>query len=423
MAEPARARASYQHEERQPYRVPSPASRQIERRRNSSNPSPKRQEAKVTRPKLKKVLVDNYLLILPVFALTCIGIVMVLSASSSLSPSGTIRGYRYIFQQVGCALVGVGLMLLFTLIDYHKLKKLSFPGVVLSLVLLVVVLFEGAEANGSRRWLMVGPIGIQVSEIAKFTVVIFAACVFATKGERIREFWQLIVPVVLVTLVAAGLILAEPDMGSAIILFVAVAIVMVLANAKPSHLLALGTAGGIASIFFAFSEPYRKARLLAFLSPWKDPQGSGYQYIQSFIAFGSGHIRGLGPGMSRQKFSYVPNAHTDFIFAIIGEEYGLLGTLFVLALTGMLVYAGFKIASNAPDNLGKLLAGGITGLIFIQAVVNMGGVTGLLPVTGVPLPFVSFGSASLLMCMASTGILLNISRQAYCKSSRMDDSR
>jgi len=303
-------------------------------------------------------------------------------------------------------------MVFFAKFDYHKLGKVSWAGVLVSMALLGLVLFIGKEAYGAKRWLMVGPLNVQPTEIAKFALIVFAAYALSVKGDKIKEIKHLIIPVVLFALIEAGMMLAQPDLGSTLVLLMSIMLVLAVAKSRSSHLLAIGAAGTAGALFFALSAPYRRARLFSFINPWKSPKGYGYHVIQSYIALGSGNIKGLGLGMSRQKFLYLPNAHTDFIFAIIGEELGLAGTISVVCMVALLAYAGMRIARAAPDDLGRLLAAGITGLIVIQAIVNMGGVTGLLPITGVPLPLVSSGGSSLCVCLACIGILLNIAAQS-----------
>lgn len=353
----------------------------------------------------------SYFVLIPMAALLLLGLVMVFSAGSVIGMEQGSGAYGYFIQQLIWAGLGMVFLVFFAKLDYHKLGKISWMGVLLSLALLVLVLVVGRVAGGARRWLEIGPFGLQPTEIAKFTLVVFAAYALATKGERVRELKHLIVPVLLITLLEAVLIMVQPDLGSTIVMCVSVFLVMLVAHTRGSHLALIGAAGGTAAAYFMLSAPYRRARLFSFLNPWSCSQGSGYQVVQSYIALGSGNIKGVGLGMSRQKFLYLPNAQTDFIFAVIGEELGIIGTMIVVALIGILVYGGFRIAGRAPDELGKLLAVGITGLIVIQALVNMGGVTGLLPITGVPLPLVSFGGSSLCVCMGCMGILLNVAAQ------------
>jgi len=352
-----------------------------------------------------------YFVLIPTVALLLLGLVMVFSAGSVLGMSQSGSGYHFFLQQGVWALLGLALMVVFAKIDYHKLGKVSWVGVLISLALLVLVLFTGRVAGGARRWLMVGPFNLQPTEIAKFAMVIFAAYALATKGVKVKKFMHLLIPVLLVVGLGAGLILMQPDLGSALVLCFAIGLVLILSKARVRHLAAIGAVGGLGAMYFMLSAPYRRARIFSFVNPWSSPRGSGYQVIQSYIALGSGHIKGVGLGMSRQKFLYLPNAHTDFIFAIIGEELGMAGTLMVVFLVALLAVGGLKIARRAPDEMGRLLAAGITGLIVIQALVNMGGVTGLLPITGVPLPLVSFGGCSLCVCMGCIGILLNIAAQ------------
>jgi len=400
-----------------------------ERERARSDPARRRRELHPVRPPAgaskrrrrqakavkKGVLVKNelaYYILIPTVALLLMGLVMVFSAGSVISAAESGNGYRYFTQQVTWAALGMLLMIFLARFDYHKLGKISWIGVIISLGLLVAVLLVGKQVGGARRWIEVGPLNLQPTEIAKFTLVVFACYALAMKGKNVKRFTHFLIPVVLLAAIEAGLILLQPDMGSAIVTCAAVLLVLILAGSRVSHLAMVGAAGGAAAFCLMLSASYRRARLFSFLNPWSKARGSGYQVIQSYIALGSGNIKGLGLGMSRQKFLYLPNAHTDFIFAIIGEELGILGTLAVVSLIALLGIGGFRIANRAPDKLGRLLAAGITGLIVIQALVNMGGVTGLLPITGVPLPLVSFGGSSLCVCMGCIGILLNVAAQS-----------
>jgi cell division protein FtsW len=351
-----------------------------------------------------------YLVFIPTMLLLVLGLVMVFSAGSVYGLNQS--GYRYFVQQAGWAALGFGLMILLRWIDYHKLRLASYVGVVISIGLLVAVLIWGQSVGGAKRWLIIGPLRLQPTEIAKFTAVVCAACVLAMKGDKVKRLGHLLVPVLALAVVEAGLIILQPDLGSSVILLLSLFVVITVSQSRPRHLALIAASGAAIGLVAAVSVPYRFRRLLSFINPWKDPRGYGYHVIQSYIALGSGRIKGVGLGMSRQKFLYLPNAHNDFIFAIIGEELGLIGTLVVVLLVGLLAFGGLRVARGAPDELGKLLAVGITALIVIQALVNMGGVTGLLPITGVPLPLVSFGGSSLCICMACIGILLNIAAQS-----------
>jgi cell division protein FtsW len=268
----------------------------------------------------------------------------------------------------------------------------------------------GTVAGGSARWIEVGPVTLQPSEPAKLVVIAFGAALLARRWKRLGDVRALALPLVPMVGLVCALILLQPDMGTALIIVGSVFVLAFVAGARLLHLTA-GTAGLTAAAFgLMYVEGYRWARFTSFINPWADPHGSGYQTIQSVIALTGGGLFGVGLGASRQKWLYVPNAHTDFIFSIIGEELGLLGALAVLVLFGLLVYAGVRIALRAPDAFGRLLAGGIAAWFGIQALVNLGAVTGLLPITGVPLPFVSFGGSSLVVSLAAVGILVSVAR-------------
>ena len=358
-----------------------------------------------------------YLVLIPATALLLLGLVMVFSANSVVSSNLQVGGYSTFFDQLAWAGLGILLAIIFARFDYHKVGKLSLAGVVVAFVLMGLVRVIGREVYGAKRWIALGPLTVQPTEIIKFAIVIFAAYVLAVKSEKLESFGHVFFPVVAFTLAGAGLMLAQPDLGSALVLCLSVMVVLAVAKTKASHLLAVGATGAVAALFFALLAPYRRARIFSFIDPWKTPRGAGYQVIQSYIALGTGNFKGLGLGMSRQKFMYLPNAHTDFIFSIVGEELGMAGTITVVCLVALLAYGGMKIAVNAADELGRLLAAGITGLIVIQALANMGGVTGLLPITGVPLPLVSSGGSSLCVALACIGILLNVAARSTAGAS------
>lgn len=346
--------------------------------------------------------------------LLLIGLVMILSASSIEAYESHGSSFFFFNRQVIGALIGLGALLVLPRFDYHRLHGVARGALIVVLGLLVAVLIPGigVTRGGSTRWIMLGPLGFQPSEAAKLILVVFSAHILDRKGAKIADFKELAVPVLPALGLVTVLILAQPDLGTALICGGVTILVMFLAGARASHLTALGWAGGIASLALIFAEGYRRTRLLSFLDPWSDPLNSGYQTIQGQIALGSGGLLGLGLGASRQKWSYVPNAHTDFIYAILGEELGLVGTLAVLLLFVIFCYLGVRIASRAPDRFGRLLAGGLTGWIGLQALINMGAVTGVLPITGVPLPLISFGGSSLVFTMAGIGLLLSVARRS-----------
>lgn len=346
--------------------------------------------------------------------LVLLGLVMILSASSVASFAATGSSFMYFKRQLIGAVIGVLAFLLFLRLDYRHLRKLSIPLVLLTMGMLVLVLVPGVGvvAGGSARWIPMGPFSFQPSELAKLALVIFAADVFSRKKEEtFQDLSHTLLPMLPVLAIYAGLIMLQPDLGTTLLIGTIGMGMLFVAGAPLRHLLPMGIAGTGMALAAALMEDYRRDRILAFMDPWKDPLKNGYQTIQSLIALGSGGWFGVGLGASRQKWLYVPNAHTDFIFAILGEEMGLVGTFTVIGMFAFLVYLGVKTAQKARDRFGMLIASGITLWIAVQALVNMGAVTASLPITGVPLPLVSFGSTSLVITLACMGILVNIAAQ------------
>jgi cell division protein FtsW len=344
-------------------------------------------------------------------ALVAFGLVMVLSASSVQAFEDYGSSFLFFVRQAAYAAVGAGGLWVASRMRYSAWKHLCVPMLVASVALLVAVLIPGLGkvAGGSARWIELGPVTIQPSEPAKLAVIAFAAALLSRRWHRLGDPRQLVFPLVPVVGLVCALILLQPDMGTTIIVVASVGILVFAAGARLKHLF-VGTLGLVVlGLGLIFIEGYRWARFISFTDPWRDPQGSGYQAIQSLYGFGSGGLFGVGLGAGRQKWDYLPNAHTDFIYSIIGEELGLVGALMVLLLFGMLVYAGVRIALHAPDAFGRLLAAGITGWFAVQAITNLGAVTGLLPITGVPLPFVSFGGSALVISLVAVGILISIS--------------
>ena len=339
------------------------------------------------------------------------GLVMVLSASSVSAFAQYGSSFLFFKRQVAYAVVGSGALLLASRMRYQAWKRLSAPLLVIAMVLLAMVLLHptaGVSAYGATRWIQLGPVTIQPSEIAKLGVVVFAAAILARKGRRLDELGHLALPLLPVVGIVCGLVFVQPDLGTTTILVGTTLLLLFVAGVRLRYLLA-GTAAMVATAMVAL-KPYQWARITAFLHPEADPRNTGYQLLQSLIALGSGGWFGVGLGASRQKWMYVPNAHTDFIFSILGEELGLIGELVVLAAFATLIYAGIRIAVRAPDAFGRLLAAGIVSWFGLQAVVNLGAVTGLLPITGVPLPLLSYGGSSLVVSLAAVGILVNIAR-------------
>lgn len=353
-------------------------------------------------------------LVASVLGLCGVGLVMVYSSSSVVAFEQSGDAAYFLKRQLTWFALGCAAMTMASRIHYTAWRALALPLLGISLLLMTAVLVPGVgeEAGGARRWIVVGPLSVQPAEVAKFSLVLYLAHFLAHRGERVGRFVQGLVPPLLVSLALAGLALQQPDMGSAAVLVGIAGAVLFGAGARWLHLVVVAGVAAAAAVWAALGEPYRRQRLLAFWNPEKDVWGSGYHIIQSLVAVASGGILGLGLGQSRQKFFYLPERHTDFIFAILAEELGLVGVAGVLALYAVFVARTFRAALRAPDRYGALLATGVGSWVAGQAILNMGVVTGLLPVTGVPLPFVSYGGSSLVVLMTASGVCLNLSQYA-----------
>lgn len=356
----------------------------------------------------------DYALLLVLAALVAIGLVMVYSASS-VDAAVNYHDAAYFFkrQLLGLA-IGASALLVCMNIPYWRWRQLAplLLLVTLAMLALVLVPHVGMRVLGARRWLGRGSLRIQPSEVAKLTMVIFFADWLTARGERLRDWRRGILPYLAIVALVGGLILEEPDLGTAAAIVGTSLVMLFLAGVPIGHLVATAILGAPVLAYAIFGSAYRRARFFAFLAPQKDPLNTGYQIMQVLYALGSGGIFGLGLGMSRQKYFYLPERHTDFIFAILGEELGLLGGLLVLALFLLLIWRGYRIAASAPDTFSSLLAAGVTTMVAVQVVVNIGVVTSVLPITGITLPFISFGSSSLVLMLAGMGILCNVSRYA-----------
>ena len=354
----------------------------------------------------------DFILFFTVIGMLAIGVVMVFSSSAVSAQVNFQDKYYFLKRQLVWVALGLTVMLLLMNVDYHIWRKGSKPFLLFTIVLLVLVLIPGLGkvVNGARRWLGFGSLYIQPSELAKLAMALYCADNLARNQENIKKFVKGIVPILALLLVIFGLILKEPDLGTSLAIGGMVFIMLYAAGAKLSHLLSLGATGVVGVIAAIVAEPYRMKRLLAFSDPWSDPLDTGYHIIQSLYALGSGGLFGVGLGRSREKFLYLPEPHTDFIFAILGEEMGFLGTATVMLLFFLLAWRGFRVAMAAPDIFGSMLATALTTVITMQALMNIAVVTASMPVTGIPLPFISFGGSALIFNLAGVGILLNISR-------------
>lgn len=350
-------------------------------------------------------------LLLATLLLATIGTVMIYSASSILAMERFHDGQFFLKKQLFFLALGLAGMALFTRIPYYKLRKLAWPGIIFSAFLLVLIKVPhlGVKAGGAVRWLNLGVFSFQVSEMVKIALIIFLTGYLTENTGHIREFKKGIIFPLAVTGAMIGLILLQPDFGTSAILAAIAFIMIYLGGARILHL------AGIASLFIPVAvwvllhQQYRIARLTSFFNPWKDPQGSGFQIIQSMISFGAGGFFGVGIGDSMQKLFYLPEPHTDFILSVIAEESGFLGVGAILLLYIALIIRGFKIALKAPDSFGNLLASGLTMLIALEAFINIAGVMGIIPLKGLALPFLSYGGTSLIMSLTLVGMLLNIS--------------
>jgi len=351
--------------------------------------------------------IESHVLILVTLSLVAFGLVMVYSATSAKATLGNSDPGYYLKRQSLYALVGLIAMVVAARTPFSTWRRLSPMLVIASLTLLAAVLVLATPVNGARRWIGIGPIVFQPSEFAKVAVAVWAAAYLARKKAP-QTLKELARPIGLLVGVFCLLLLLEPDLGTAIALVVMLAGMLLIAGTPPRVLgvgLVLTTAAGVAAIW---AEPYRRSRLFAFVNPWHVAEGAGYQLVQAMIGLGSGGIFGVGLGQGVLKANYLPEAHTDMIFAVIGEELGLVGTTALIAAYLAFAYAGLKIALTCRDPFGKRLAVGLTVLVCGQALINLAAVMGLAPLTGIPLPFVSYGGSSLIVALASVGILLNI---------------
>lgn len=346
--------------------------------------------------------------------LVLVGLGLVMVFSSSAYTSGELRGDGYYFlkRQAFWAFLGMFAMVFFANFDYWKLKKYARLALIINFVLLGLVFVPGigVELSGAARWIGIGGYTVQPSEFTKLALILFTAAFLSQKNIDVRNLWKGVLPPLVFMGASFLLILSQPDLGTGVAVAATVVVILFAAGMQGKHIFLLGAAGLPLLGYLALAEEYRRRRFLAFLNPWEDRLDTGYHIIQSLYALGPGRLFGVGLGRSRQKFFYLPEPHSDFIFAMIGEELGFIGGVTVILLFFLLIWRGFKLALMAPDMFGSLLAAGIISMIAIQVVINIGVVTGSLPVTGINLPLISAGGSSLFFTLSSIGVLLNISR-------------
>jgi cell division protein FtsW len=388
-------------------------SRTATRQRHPSAPTDRRSAAPATAPAgksgLSRLPSATGMAIL-IGALCIFGLIMVGSASPIVSISLYGSPWGILERQVMWMALGLVSLLACSRIDYRKWRKIRNPLLIGTMVLLVAVLVPGlgVSSGGSSRWIGMGQFQLQPSELMKLALVIFAADLLTRRVDRTWEFKAVVVPLLAILVVSCLLILKQPDMGTAMVLCAIAFGILFMGGVPMKPILRLLVVFAVVAVLVGLADPYRRDRILSFLNPGAHQSGSGYQVWQSLIGLGSGGITGLGLGGGRSKWGGLPNAHTDFIFSVVGEELGLIGAVLLLGLFFLLAWYGLRAATRSPDRFGSLMAVGITIWITSQAVINMGAVIGVLPVTGIPLPFVSYGGSSLVISMAAMGILLNI---------------
>ncbi len=388
------------------------------RRRKKKGPGGKpRRGFKPRRGKARRAAVidspvEYNLLLTATLILLAFGAVMVFSASSTsaILNDGGLAGSAYYLQRTLIAIaIGLVLMLVVMRMKLARIRSAIPLAIRLVLAALLAVLVVGTAVNGTKGWFMFGPVQFQPAEFLKLALVLYGAHLFANRPDRLHSVREM-APFLLMTAAACGLVMLQPDMGTAMVAVFAAGVTLFAAGARPRDLALLG--GGLAFVAtaMAIAAPYRRQRLLTFLDPTGDVSGAGFQTFQAKIAIGSGGLDGVGIGNGVQKAFYLPEAHTDMISAVIGEEFGFLGIFLLVAVYGLIGYAGFRIAKTARDDFGRILATGLTGLILVQASLNLYAVMGLAPLTGVPLPLVSYGNNSLIVSLVAIGLILNVAR-------------
>jgi cell division protein FtsW len=359
------------------------------------------------------------LLLAPVAILSVIGLGATMSASAIIGLQEYGDKFYFFTSQLMWVGIGVVVLTVATRVRYQWYRRLAIPIFFISIVGLIAVLQIGIVRGGSRRWIELGSWGVvQPSEFAKFGVIVFLAMVMERKEKLLTDFLHFLLPVIVSLGLVGVLILQQPDLGTTLVMFGAAMAVLMASAAPLRYIMATGLGGAALGAMMALNQDYRRARILSFLDPFSDKLGDGWQVVQGQLALGTGGLFGVGLGASRARWSFLPNAHTDFIFAIIGEETGFAGGVIVLVLFAWLTVVGVSIAYRAPDRFGRMLAAGLVAWLSLQALVNIGGVVGALPVTGMPLPFVSYGGSALLTVLGAVGILANIARQGTAQARR-----
>jgi cell division protein FtsW len=365
----------------------------------------------------------DLIILLVTLILVTIGTVMIYSSSSIMAMEKFKDEYYFLRKQVVFVFLGLGTMIIMSKIPYYHLRKVAYPGIFVSIALLSLLFVPGfgVKVGGATRWLRLGGLTFQVTELVKVAIILFLAHFFTKKIEYIKEFTRVFLVPLSIGSVIIGLVLLQPDFGTSVVIIIVMMSMLYLAGCRIVYMTGLASVFVPAGVALIIYKHYRLERLLSFLDPWKDPSNSGFQITQSFISFGSGGTFGVGLGNSVQKLFYLPELHTDFILAVIAEEGGFVMVAIVIILFVLLIIGGLRVSIQCPDLFGTLLAGGLTIVIAMEAFINMACVMGLLPTKGLVLPFLSYGGTSLIVSMASVGILLNIS--SYSRGDKGSNKR
>lgn len=355
---------------------------------------------------------EDKILLIAVILISLFGTIMIYSSSYVWAEYKFNDPYKYLKSQVIFLIIGYIVMIIVSNFSYHKYKKLAniIFGICFIMLILVLIPGIGTVRNGSRSWFGLGGFGIQPSEFTKLGLIIFTSKYLSNNTRDLKDIKKGVFPILAVVFLTFGLIMLEPDFGTGVVIVMTIIVLLFVSGVKMNFFIKIGILGLIGVIILILIAPYRMERIISFINPWSDPLGSGFQIIQSLYAIGPGGLLGLGFGNSIQKHFYLPEPQTDFIFAIISEEFGFMGILIVAILFVTIIYRGFKIAMNSEELFGKFLAFGITFGLAFQTMLNLMVVVGLIPVTGVTLPFLSYGGSSLIISLISIGILLNINK-------------
>ncbi len=367
---------------------------------------------------MKKLEGYDMIILMMVVILTCFGVVMVYSASSVMAAKKFNDGFYFLKRQGLYAILGFAVMAFAMQIDYHTWRRFAVPILLGCLCLLILVFIPGigGTAKGASRWIRLPGFNFQPSEMAKVALIIYMAYSLDKKQEKLKEFMAGFLPYMVILAILLAILLKQHDMGAALTMGTVALVMLFAAGTRPRFILGMGVLAVPFAWYLVVTEAYRMRRITAFLDPWQDPTNSGFQIIQSWIAFGTGGIFGQGLGEGKQKLFYLPEAHTDFILSVVGEELGFIGVLVIASMFLLLLQRSIRVALGAEDNFGRFLAFGIAILLGMEAFINMGVVTGMLPTKGLALPFISYGGSSLIISLFAIGLLLNVSSHTRATS-------